>query len=108
IVVMGDAMSDWLAYGLEDALSEKPEFSIVRKNRTYSGLIRYETRRDVEWAQVAKEIIAAEKPKVIVRMIGVPDRHVSHDRGPAGSACAPEQDRKQAGGGTRATAAAAA
>ena len=35
VVVMGDAMADWLAYGLEDAFSEKPEFGIVRKHRTY-------------------------------------------------------------------------
>src|SRR5262245_44226583 len=26
VVVVGDAMADWLAYGLEEALSEKPEF----------------------------------------------------------------------------------
>src|SRR5262249_43637239 len=29
IVVMGDANADWLAYGLEDALSERPEIGIV-------------------------------------------------------------------------------
>jgi hypothetical protein len=38
IVVMGDANADWLAYGLEDAYSEKPEIGIVRKHRTDSGL----------------------------------------------------------------------
>jgi hypothetical protein len=41
VVVMGDANADWLAYGLEDAFSEKPEFGVVRKHRTGSGLIRY-------------------------------------------------------------------
>ena len=40
IVVMGDAMADWLALGLEEAFSEKPEIGIVRKHRTESGLIR--------------------------------------------------------------------
>ena len=40
IVVMGDANADWLAYGLEDAFSEKTEIGIVRKHRTDSGLIR--------------------------------------------------------------------
>src|SRR5262249_7842443 len=70
IVVMGDANADWLAYGLEDAFSEKPEVAIVRKHRTDSGLIRYDQRRDLEWPQVAREIIAAEKPKFIVMMIG--------------------------------------
>jgi uncharacterized protein len=82
VVVVGDAMADWLAYGLEEALSEKPEFSIVRKHRTTSGLIRYDTRRDVEWPQVVKEIIAADKPKFIVMMVGVYDRQAIRDRTP--------------------------
>ena len=58
---MGDANADWLAYGLEDAFSEKPDIGIVRKHRTDSGLIRYDQRKDTEWPQVAREIIAAEK-----------------------------------------------
>ena len=66
IVVMGDANADWLAYGLEDTYSEKPEIGIVRKHRTDSGLIRYDPRRDTDWAQAAREILAAEKPKFIV------------------------------------------
>ena len=34
VVVMGDAMADWLALGLEDAFSENPDIGIVRKHRT--------------------------------------------------------------------------
>jgi hypothetical protein len=83
VVVVGDAMADWLAYGLEDAFSETPEIAIVRKHRTYSGLIRYDTRRDVEWPQVAKEIVAAEKPKFIVMMVGLHDRQAIRERVPA-------------------------
>jgi uncharacterized protein len=74
VVVMGDANADWLAYGLEEAFSEKPEIGIVRKHRTDSGLIRYDQRRDSEWPQVAREIIAAEKPKFVVMVIGNNDR----------------------------------
>ena len=48
IVVMGDAMADWLAYGLEDAYSEKPDIGIVRKFRSNSGLIRYDPRREFD------------------------------------------------------------
>ena len=47
-------MADWLAYGLEEAFAETPEMAIVRKHRTISGLIRYDTRRDVEWPQTLK------------------------------------------------------
>jgi hypothetical protein len=86
IVVMGDANADWLAYGLEDAFSEKPEIAIVRKHRTDSGLIRYEARRDSEWAQIAREIIAAEKPKFIVMMIGNNDRQPIREKPPAAAA----------------------
>jgi hypothetical protein len=82
VVVLGDAMADWLAYGLEDAYSERPEVGIVRKNRTTSGLIRYDPKRDVDWAQTAREIIAAEKPKFIVMMIGVNDHQQIRERPP--------------------------
>jgi uncharacterized protein len=82
IVVMGDANADWLGYGLEDAFSEKPEIAIVRKHRTDSGLIRYDQRRDIEWPQMAREIIAAEKPKFIVMMIGNNDRQQIREKAP--------------------------
>jgi hypothetical protein len=82
IVVLGDANADWLAYGLEDAFSDKPEINIVRKHRTDSGLIRYDGRRDSEWAQIAREVIAAEKPKFIVMMIGNNDRQQIRERAP--------------------------
>jgi hypothetical protein len=83
VVVMGDAMADWLAYGLEDAFSERPEIGVVRKNRTGSGLIRYDPKRDVDWAQTAREIIAAEKPKFIVMMVGTNDHQPIRERAPA-------------------------
>ena len=86
VLVLGDGMADWLASGLEDAFAENPDISIVRKNRAASGLIRYDTRRETEWAQVAREAIVAEKPKFIVMMIGVNDRQSIRERGPAGAA----------------------
>src|SRR5437870_11285944 len=82
IVVMGDANADWLGYGLEDAFSEKTGIGIVRKHGTDSGLIRYDQRRDSEWPQVAREIIAAEKPKFIVMMIGNSDRQTIREKAP--------------------------
>jgi hypothetical protein len=81
-VVVGDANADWLAYGLEDAFSEKPEIGIVRKHRTDSGLIRYDQRRDSEWPLVAREIIATEKPKLVVMMIGNNDRQTIREKAP--------------------------
>ena len=83
ILVLGDAMADWLAYGLEDAFSERPEFGIVRKHRTFAGLVRYDPRRDVEWPQIVREAIAADKPKFIVMMVGFHDRQAIRERAPA-------------------------
>src|ERR1700730_4112027 len=89
IVVLGDANADWLAYGLEDAFSEKSEINVVRKHRTDSGLIRYDPRRDGDWAQAAREIFAAEKPKFIIMMIGNNDRQSIRQRAPPPARPAP-------------------
>jgi hypothetical protein len=83
ILVFGDSLADWLAYGLEDALAETPEIGIVRKHRSFSGLVRYETRSEIEWPQVAREAIAAEKPQAIVVLLGVQDRQPIREKAPA-------------------------
>src|SRR4029453_8216339 len=49
IVVLGDAMADWLAYGMEDAFADSPEIAIIRKNKVHSGLTRYEKKADSDW-----------------------------------------------------------
>jgi hypothetical protein len=82
IVVMGDANADWLASGLEEAFSDDPEIGVVRKHRTDSGLVRYDPRRDGEWPQVAREIIATEKPDLVVMMIGNNDRQTIREKAP--------------------------
>jgi hypothetical protein len=75
VLVLGDAMADWLAYGLEDAFSEQPDMGVTRKHRTVSGLIRYQPRGEPsDWATAAKGIIAQEKADVIVVMLGLHDR----------------------------------
>jgi lysophospholipase L1-like esterase len=69
----------------------------VRKHRTDSGLIRYDARRDTDWPQVAREIIAAEKPKFIVMMIGNNDRQTIREKAPpAPPRGAPKSDAQQA------------
>ncbi|MHB8271077.1 SGNH/GDSL hydrolase family protein [Bradyrhizobium sp.] len=75
ILVLGDAMADWLAYGLEDAYSEQPDTGIIRKHKTVSGLIKYQPKGDpADWAAAAKGILATEKPDAIVVMLGLNDR----------------------------------
>ena len=77
VLVLGDAMADWLAYGLEDALSEQPDLGVIRKHRTVSGLLRYQPRGEPsDWAAAAKGIIAHEPSDLIVVMLGLHDRAV--------------------------------
>jgi hypothetical protein len=78
-MVFGDSMADWLAYGLEQAFTDNPEIGILRRHRTSSGLIRTEGRNDPrgeypDWPVAAKDMIAAQKPKFVVMMIGLNDR----------------------------------
>jgi hypothetical protein len=98
IVVMGDANADWLASGLEEAFSDDPEIGVVRKHRTDSGLVRYDPRRDSEWPQVAREIIATEKPDLVVMMIGNNDRQTIREKAsPAAPANALPEQQTEAG-----------
>jgi uncharacterized protein len=110
IMVLGDAMADWLAYGLEIAYADSHEIGIVRQARTNSGLIRAQLHNDQshndqvyndpqypDWPQAAREMIAAQNPRFVVMMVGINDRkqireQVSPQRGvkpapePAGKA----------------------
>jgi hypothetical protein len=75
VLVLGDAMADWLAYGLEDAYAEQPDMGVLRRHKTVSGLIHYQPKGDpADWAAAAKAILATEKPDVIVVMLGLNDR----------------------------------
>ena len=75
ILVLGDAMADWLAYGLEDAYAEQPDMGVIRRHRTVSGLIKYQPKGDpADWAAAAKGILATEKADAIVVMLGLNDR----------------------------------
>jgi hypothetical protein len=75
VLVLGDAMADWLGYGLEDAYAEQPDMGVIRKQKTVSGLIKYQPRGEpADWAAAAKGILATEKPDAIVVMLGLHDR----------------------------------
>ena len=99
IVVMGDGMADWLAYGLEDAFSDSPDIGIVRKGKINSGLLRYEAKGDLDWWHVARDLLAQEKPNYVVMMLGVSDRQNIRERDLAKEAdktAKEEQDKKNA------------
>jgi hypothetical protein len=75
VLVLGDGMADWLAYGLEDTYADQPDMGVIRKPKAYSGLIKYQPRGDpADWTAAAKGILATEKPEAIVVMLGLNDR----------------------------------
>ncbi|SDN88814.1 DUF459 domain-containing protein [Afipia sp. GAS231] len=75
VLVLGDGMADWLAYGLEDLYAEQPDMGVIRKHKTVSGLIKYQPKGEpADWAAAAKSILATEKPDAIVVMLGINDR----------------------------------
>src|SRR6478672_5477181 len=75
VLVLGDSMADWLAYGLEDIYADQPEMGVTRKHKTVSGLIKYQPKGNpADWVAAAKGIIATEKADAIVVMLGLDDR----------------------------------
>src|SRR6185312_2985923 len=75
VMVMGDGMADWLAYGLEDAYAEQADMGVIRKARNTSGLIKYQPKDGPsDWTAGAKVILATEKADIIVVMLGLNDR----------------------------------
>ncbi|MEA2890103.1 MAG: uncharacterized protein QOI05_896 [Bradyrhizobium sp.] len=97
ILVLGDAMADWLAFGLEEAYSEQPDMGVVRKHKTVSGLIKYQPKGDpADWAAAAKGILATEKPDAIVVMLGLNDRVSLREPASADKKADKKDDKKDA------------
>jgi uncharacterized protein len=92
VVVIGDSMADWLAYGLEEIYADNGQIGVIRNVRTNSGLIHYDPRNDaLQWPQAIKDILGTEKPNAIVIMLGLNDRVPVRER-----AAAPGRDAKPA------------
>jgi hypothetical protein len=97
VMVIGDTMADWLAYGLEDVLSDTPDVGVVRNIRPTSGLVRYDAKNDsLEWSGVIKDALVSEKPSAIVVMLGLNDRLPFRDKVPPKPAPQPQTQDKTA------------
>lgn len=94
IVVMGDDMADWLAYGLEDIFADSPEIGIVRKNKLNSGLLRYDSKGDLDWWHVARDTLAQEKADYVIMMLGIGDRQEIGEKDLAKEAEAKAKDQQ--------------
>jgi hypothetical protein len=75
VMVIGDSLADWLAHGLDEFYADHPEIGFERKISPTSGLIRYDAKNDrLDWSQITKDTLAAEKPNAIIVMLGLNDR----------------------------------
>lgn len=85
VLVVGDSMADWLAFGLETAFADSPELAVMRKHRTNSSLIMNPNlrNRSFDWVTNAKEIVAKENVQFVVMMIGLADREPIREPRPA-------------------------
>ena len=83
VLVIGDSLADWLAYGMDEFYTDHPEIGIERKIAAASGLVRYDARNDqLDWWQAIKDTLASEKPDAIVVMLGLNDRSPLRDKTP--------------------------
>ena len=81
VIVVGESMADWLAYGLEEVYADNQQIGVTRNIRQYSGLVHYEPRNEtLQWPQAIKDALAAEKPAAIVVMLGLNDRTALRER----------------------------
>jgi len=98
VLVVGDSLADWLAYGMDEFYTDQPEMGIERKIAPTSGLIRYDAKNDhLDWWQVIKDALASEKPNAIVVMLGL------NDRSPLRDNTSPPQATKRPGEPTQRT-----
>ena len=97
VIVVGNSMADWLAYGLEEVYADNQQIGVVRSVRPYSGLVRYEPRNEtLQWPQAIKDALAAEKPSAIVVMLGLNDRIPLRERAAPASLRRPSPPQAQA------------
>jgi len=96
VIVIGDSLADWLGYGLDEIYADKPEIGFVRKIAATSGLIRYDAKNDqLDWPQIAKETLAAEKPNAIIVLLGLNDRVPIREKGSPGPEPQPQHKGEQ-------------
>lgn len=80
ILVVGDFMAASLARGLTDAFADDPNAQVIGKTNGSSGLVRDDF---YDWNGQLPQLIEAEKPQLVVVMLGGNDRQAI--RRPQGS-----------------------
>lgn len=71
VLVVGDFIGSGLAWGLDQAFAEEPRISIVDRTEGSSGFVRDD---HYDWVAALPQMLADEKPDMVVVMIGANDR----------------------------------
>ncbi|WP_296747009.1 DUF459 domain-containing protein [Mesorhizobium sp.] len=71
VLVVGDFMAGGLAEGLDTAFADNPAVKVVSRSNGSSGFVRDDF---YNWPAQIKSVIEAEKPAVVVVMLGSNDR----------------------------------
>ena len=99
VLVIGDSLGEWLAYGLELVFAETPQIGVVRRIKPDLSLVRDDARLDAPaWTQAIKDLLPPnEKPNAIVVMLGVNDRAPLRERAPAAKETTPDSEHPSPG-----------
>ena len=77
VAVLGDSLGQMLSQGLQEAFTDKPEVTLLRKARDSSGLVRDDF---YDWPKAVRDMLAGnERIDVAVMMVGSNDRQSLHD-----------------------------
>ncbi len=71
VLVIGDFLAGGLSEGLETVFADNPRVRIIDRNSGSSGFVRDDYH---DWPEKAAELIEAEKPAVVLVMLGANDR----------------------------------
>jgi uncharacterized protein len=99
VLVIGDSLGEWLAYGLELVFAETPQIGVVRRVKPDLSLVRDDARLDAPaWTQAIRDLLPPnEKPNAIVVMLGVNDRAPLRERAPAAKESTPDSEHPSPG-----------
>ncbi|WP_018181416.1 SGNH/GDSL hydrolase family protein [Kaistia granuli] len=71
VLVVGDFVAGGLAWGLDQAFAEEPRLAVIDRSDGPSGFVRDD---HFDWAGKISEVLVAEKPDMVVVLLGTNDR----------------------------------
>jgi hypothetical protein len=77
VAILGDNLAPWLAQGLQDALSDKPEIGLLRRFKESSGLVRDDY---YDWSKATSDLLGGkDKIDMAIMFVGSNDGQAIKD-----------------------------